>query len=737
MDKIEIGVGGMTCASCVRRVENSIAKADGVAQVAVNLATESAMVTFDPAKTGPAAFKELIKQAGYQPYDIVEDNLDADRLRREEELRAARVKFASAAILTAPVMILSMRHMLGLGGAVPHAAANMLLFAFTTPVMFWAGRQFMSGAVKAAKQKTSDMNTLIAAGTLAAYLFSTVSAFAPELVASGGEMPPVYFETAAMIITLILMGKFLEIRARGQASDAIAKLAALRPKTARIVRNGVESVVEISAVRIGDIVIVRPGETVPVDGIVTEGESSVDESFITGESVPVEKTVGDKVTGGSINRAGAVVFRVASVGSRTVLAQIIRLVREAQGSKSPAQKLADVISSYFVPAVIGVAAITFAVWYFIGPEPKFTRALVSFVSVMIIACPCALGLATPTAIMVGTGKGAESGALVKNGEALEKAAAITTIVLDKTGTITKGEPSVTSIVAAAGVSETELLSMAAAVEKRSEHPLGQAIVRFATERGIAIPEVSGFKTITGAGVEGKVDGAAALVGSAKIMATREVDISALAKATESITSRGATPLYAARDGAILGVIGAEDTLKPESAPAIAKLRKMGLDVVMITGDHPATAFAIGSEAGIDSIMADMGPAGKADEVARFRAEGRIVAMVGDGINDAPALAAADVGFAMGHGTDIAMEAGGITLMSGNLGGVVTAIELGRATLRIIHQNLFWAFAYNVILIPVAAGALYPIWGVTLNPMLAAAAMALSSVTVVSNSLRLR
>jgi len=737
MKKTEIGVAGMTCAACVRRVENNIRKGPGVAEVTVNLATESAMISYDEARTGVESLKGLVTEAGYEPYDIEEENADADKQRRGLELKKAATRFVISALLTAPVMIISMRHMPGFEWHMDDGSAGLILFALTTPVMFWAGLPFMNGAIKAAKQKTSDMNTLIAVGTLAAYVFSTVSLFAPSLVATEGETPPVYFETAAMIITLILMGKFLEIRARGRASDAISRLAALRPKTAHVMRDGTEIELEIAKVRVGDLVIVRPGETIPVDGIVAEGSSSVDESMVTGESIPVEKEAGGKVIGGSVNKAGALVSRVTSIGSRTVLSQIIRLVREAQGSKSPAQKLADTISSYFVPAVIGVALLTFAVWYFFGPEPKFTRALVSFVSVMIIACPCALGLATPTAIMVGTGKGAEFGAIIKNGEALEKAAALTTIVLDKTGTLTKGEPAVTIVSPAEGITESELLSLAAAVEKRSEHPLAQAIVKAAMERNLLIPDVKEFKSITGAGVEGKVDGAVVIVGSAKIMAGRDVELSLLAELTESITSRGATPLYVAKNGVVLGVIGAEDTLKPESREAVARLQNMGLEVVMITGDHPATAYAISADAGILKAMADMGPAGKTDEVARFQTEGYIVGMVGDGINDAPALAKADVGFAMGHGTDIAMEAGDITLITGNLNSVANAIALGEATLNTIHQNLFWAFAYNTLLIPVAAGVLYPFWGITLNPMFAAAAMAISSVTVVTNSLRLK
>jgi Cu+-exporting ATPase len=739
MEKKEIGVAGMTCASCVRRVETFIKKGPGVREVTVNLATESATVTYDESLIGEEALKKLVKESGYEPYDVtMDEDGGADRERREKELDAVFSRFWFSAALTIPLMFIAMR-----GMAHTHAfsmsagKSAFLMFLLSTPVIFWGGAQFMSGAMKAAKQRSSDMNTLIAVGTLSAYVFSVVSAFAPKLVSTGGEAPPVYFETAAMIITLILMGKYLEALAKGRASEAITRLASLRPRTARIIRDGVEAEVSASSLRVGDMVVVRPGESVPVDGVIVDGETSVDEAMITGESVPVEKGPGAKVTGGSVNMAGAFVFKATSVGSRTVLSRIIRLVRDAQGSKAPAQRMADTIASYFVPAVFVAAAISFAGWMIFGPEPAFTRAMVAFISTLIIACPCALGLATPTAIMVGTGKGAELGVLIKNGEALETAARIGVVVLDKTGTVTKGEPAVTSVTTVDGFGEMDALILAAAVERRSEHPLAKAIVNAAEATGVAVPEVTGFKTMTGFGVTGSVNGSLIVVGSGKIMTEKGVDVTELSKAADGIMEQGATPLYLARDGSAIAVIGVADAIKPGSKNAVAKLRDMGFSVIMITGDNPKAANAIALEAGIAETLAGVAPEGKAEEVAKLKAQGRVVAMVGDGINDAPALAKADVSFAMGGGTDIAMEAGDITLMSGDLKGVVIAVELGRATLRVIKQNLFWAFFYNVTLIPVAGGVLYPLFGITLNPMMAAFAMAFSSVTVVANSLRLK
>ncbi len=737
MEKVEIGISGMTCAACVRRVENSIKKGDGISGATVNLATESATIEYDPGIAKVDYVKSLITKSGYTPYDIVEDAGEADRERREEHLRLAIRKFVISAVLTAPVMILAMGDMVGLHIPVSKTFANILMFAFTTPVLFWAGIGFMTGAVKAAKQKTSDMNTLIAIGTLAAYFYSVVATFMPSLITVDGMEPPVYFESAATIVTLILMGKYLETKAKGRASDAIAKLMNLTPKMAIVLVDGVEKETPVSDVRIGDIIMIRPGESIPVDGEIIEGESAIDESMITGESIPADKSVGMRVIGGSINKTGSFTFTAKSVGSQTVLAQIVRLVRSAQGSKAPAQKMADLIASYFVPIVILIALATFFVWYGFGPEPKFTRALVSFVAVMIIACPCALGLATPTAIMVGTGKGADNGVLVKNGEALEKAAKINAIILDKTGTITTGEPVVTHMIMVDYITREEAISIAAAVEKRSEHPLGKAIVRWAEQKSISIPSAREFESITGAGVKAKVNQWSAMVGSARIMTENSLDISEFEEPVEVIKKRGATPLYLSVDGRVAGVFSVEDSVKPGARMAIEKFNEIGMEVYMLTGDNLATAQSIARQVGIKNVMAEVRPEEKSRKVEELQSKGLVVAMVGDGVNDAPALAIADVGFAIGAGTDIAMESSDITLMTGNLSGVVTAIRLGHATLRTIKQNLFWAFAYNTLLIPVAAGILYPVWGITLNPMFAGAAMAISSVTVVTNSLRLK
>ncbi|VAX16705.1 Lead, cadmium, zinc and mercury transporting ATPase; Copper-translocating P-type ATPase [hydrothermal vent metagenome] len=736
-EKIEIGVGGMTCASCVRRVENFVAQSEGVTTANVNLATESASITYDPKLVDYEKLKTIVAESGYKPYDIFGEDSGAEMKRREAEYKASLRKFVTSALMTVPIMILSMQDKFGFSLGLGARPEKMSLFLLTSIVLFWMGSGFMTGAVKAFKARSADMNTLIAVGTLTAYGYSTVSLFAPRLIAVGGGEPPLYFETSAMIITLILMGKYLEARAKGKASDAISKLMSLAPKTARVVRDGAEMEVEVKSVQVGDLVIVRPGESIPVDGEVTEGESAVDEAMMTGESIPVDKKTGDRVIGGTINRTGSFTFRATQVGSATTLSKIVRLVREAQGSKAPAQKLADLIASYFVPVVMIIAVITFVVWYDFGPEPAFTLALVNFVAVMIIACPCALGLATPTAIMVGAAKGAESGALIKNGEALEKSAGITAIILDKTGTITTGEPEVASVFTTDGVTEKDLISTAATAEKRSEHPLGEAVVRYATERGLSIPNPDDFASATGSGVTATVGGAKVFVGSEKYMKENGLDISPARNEPDRIAGEGMTPLFVAREGAVIGVMGVSDKVKDGAKEAVARFKNMGLDVVMVTGDHPATAKAIASEVGIERVVSGARPEEKAEEARRLKAKGEVVAMVGDGINDAPALAAADVGFAIGAGTDIAIESSDITLMTGNLNGVVTAIRLGKATLRVIKQNLFWAFAYNTLLIPVAAGVLYPVWGVTLNPMLAALAMAFSSVTVVSNSLRLK
>jgi Cu+-exporting ATPase len=639
------------------------------------------------------------------------------------------------------------------GGWAPSFLGNKyLLWALATPVQFWAGWQFYKGLWGGLKHKTANMNTLIAVGTSAAYFYSVVAILFPGFFAAGGRSAHVYFDTAAIIIALILLGRFLEARAKGRTSEAIKKLMGLQAKTARVVRGGEEVDIPVEEVQVDDIVVVRPGEKIPVDGAVIEGYSSVDESMITGESIPVEKKAGDNAIGSTINKTGSFRFKATKVGKETALAQIIKLVEEAQGSKAPIQRLADLISAYFVPAVIGVATVTFVLWYFFGPVPALTFALLNFVAVLIIACPCALGLATPTAIMVGTGKGAENGVLIRSAEALERAHKIKTIILDKTGTLTQGQPIVTDVVAAAGQDEGELLALAASAEQGSEHPLGEAIVNGAKEKGLSLSVATEFNAIPGHGIESRINGHKVLLGNLKLMQERGLHLNGLERKAVQLSEEGKTPMFVSIDGKASGIIAVADTLKPNSKETVARLHSLGLEVVMLTGDNKRTAEAIAKQVGIDRVLAEVLPEHKASEVKRLQKEGKVVAMVGDGINDAPALAQADIGIAIGTGTDVAMEAADITLMSGDLRGLVTAISLSKRTMRTIKQNLFWAFAYNTALIPVAAGVLYFIFGQTgtpeglrfffgdygfLNPVLAALAMASSSVTVVSNSLRLR
>ena len=738
MEKLEIGVAGMTCAACVRRVETALKGGDGVEEAAVNLATDSATVTFDPAKSDIDKIEKLIDAVGYKPYEIaLEAKGDPDRERREKELAEATRLLIISVLLTAPLMILAMRSALGIFTSLSTLTANIIMLLLTTPVMFWTGSQFFTGAIKATKAKTSDMNTLIAVGTLSAYSYSVVATFFPDTIKTGSTTPPVYFETAAMIITLILAGKFLEARAKGKTSEAISRLMGLRPNRALVIRNGEEIDTLIADVRVGDVVIVRPGETIPVDGEIVEGSSVINESMITGEPMPIEKEPGDKVVGGTVNGSGSFSFTATSVGSKTVLAQIIRMVRDAQGSKTKSQLLADLVASYFVPAVIVIAIITFIIWYQFGPEPAFVRALVAFVSVMIIACPCALGLATPTAIMVGTGKAAQVGVLAKNGEALEKAATLDTIIVDKTGTVTTGAPSVTDLMTIWDGSEDEMIAIAASVEKRSEHPLAEAVVAEAKKRGLELKKITSFTALSGFGVKAMIDDEEVIIGSERIMKNEHIDVAPFGGGGAPLGTETATIVFVAKNKTMIGIMAIEDTIRTTSADAVKKFKSMGLEVIMITGDRSDPAVTVAKKVGIKRVLAEVPPGEKANEVKKIQQTGKKVAMVGDGINDAPALAAADVGFAISSGADIAMESSDITLMSNNLEGVVTAIALGKATLRTIKQNLFWAFFYNAALIPVAAGILYPMWGITLNPMMAAAAMSISSFTVVSNSLRLR
>jgi Cu+-exporting ATPase len=616
--------------------------------------------------------------------------------------------------------------------------------ALATPVQLWAARPFYAGAWRALRHGAADMNTLVVVGTSAAYLYSVATILFPTFfqaagLGAGGEELPLYFDTAAAIITLILAGRYLEARARSSTSDAMRRLIGLAPRTARVLRDSRELEVPIASVVVGDVIRVRPGEKIAVDGVVVDGRSAVDESMVTGESIPVAKAAGDEVVGATVNTTGTLSVRATRVGRDTVLAQIIRLVSEAQGSRAPIQRLADAVTGVFVPVVIGLAALTFVVWLVAGPEPAFNLALLNTVSVLIIACPCALGLATPTSIMVGTGKGAEAGILFRNAEALERLGGVQTVVLDKTGTLTEGRPRVTDVVRVAGApDEDRLLRLAAAAELGSEHALGDALVRYVRdERGLGLPPVDGFEATPGEGVGATVDGVAVHIGRAGFLEAAGIDPRPLVEAAESLASQGRSPVFVAIDGRAVAAIGIADTLRPGSADAVAGLHRLGLDIVMLTGDNRQTAEAIARAAGITTVIADVRPDGKAAAIRSLQAGGRTVAMVGDGINDAPALAAADVGIAMGTGTDVAMESAGVTLMRPDLRAIDTAVALSRATMRNIRENLFWAFAYNTILIPVAMGVLYPAFGILLDPILAAAAMALSSVTVVSNALRLR
>jgi Cu+-exporting ATPase len=756
LEIVSFPIEGMTCASCVNRITRFLSKVEGVEEANVNLASESATVRYDPAALTVADLVAAVDAAGYvarveqaTAADHETDVAEAAEARSERDEAAARHvrdlrrRLLLAALLTLPVLGGLAR--MTVAPSLPAFLSNPLFqLALATPVQFWAGWPFYTGAFKALRHKATDMNTLIAVGTSAAYGYSVATILAPDFfraagLGMGGSGLPMYFDTSAAIITLILMGRFLEARARSHTSDAIRRLINLAPRTARVIRDAVEIDVAVAEVRIGELVRVRPGETIAVDGVVTQGASGVDESMITGESLPVAKREDDLVVGGTLNTTGTLTFRATRIGADTVLARIIRLVSEAQGSRAPIQRLADVVTGYFVPAVLGLAALTFVIWFAVGPAPAFNLALLNTVAVLIIACPCALGLATPTSIMVGTGKGAEAGVLFRNAEALERLGSVKAVVLDKTGTLTEGKPRVTDVVLAAGApTEGDLLALVAAAERASEHPLADAIVRDAIEnRRLVLPEATTFESVAGGGVAATVTGRRILVGRPGYLESHGVDVSTLIASADALAADGKTPVFAAIDGRAAAVIAIADTLKPGSAVAVAELHRLGIAVAMLTGDNRRTAEAIGRSVGIDRVVADVRPDGKSAAVRALQAEGAVVAMVGDGVNDAPALASADVGVAMGTGTDVAMESAGVTLMSGDLRGLVAAIALSRATMRNIRQNLFWAFAYNVILIPVAMGALYPITGTLLDPIFAAGAMALSSVTVVSNALRLR
>jgi len=738
----EVSVQGMHCAACVSRVERVLGKAPGVLAAEVSLATESARLQFVPGLLDRGALEAVMDAAGYGLRDDqgegFEEALRRREREREEEYRSLLRRFWVGVGLGTPVALIGHAHLVpGLGAMDP--GIMRILWAIsgvlTLPIMAYVGRRFFTGAWSAFRHREATMDNLVALGTGSAWVYSTVAVLFPGLFPEGTAHP--FYEATAVVITLVMLGQALEARAKGRTSQALRRLMDLRPRTASVVRSGEEVEVPAEQVQVGDLVVVRPGERIPVDGEVAEGRSAVDESMVTGESLPVEKAAGDPVVAGTLNRAGSFRFRANRVGKDTVLAHIVEMVRSAQGSKPAIQRTVDTVASYFVPAVMIVAVLTFALWYTFGPEPRINFAAVVSVAVLVIACPCALGLATPISIMVSVGKAAEVGILVRDGQALQVARQVDTVVLDKTGTVTQGRPAVTALQPAEGISETDLLSCAAAAEEGAEHPLAEAGVESARARGVEWNRASDFQATPGRGVFATVEGVVITVGSPAFLEDTGIGPATFEEAVNGITAEGRTPVLVARDGRYLGAVAISDPVKEESGPVVAELLRMGLDVVMLTGDHPETAAAIGRAIGVDDIQAQVLPQEKAEHVRALQARGRVVAMVGDGINDAPALAQADVGVAMGTGTDVAMETGDMVLMGGSLSGLVHALELSRATSRNIRQNLFGAFIYNTLGIPIAAGVLYPLLGILLSPVLAGAAMAFSSVTVVTNANRLR
>jgi P-type Cu+ transporter len=773
VESVTVAVEGLRYAPDMAPLEAALAAVPGVQEAVANRATDEVRVSYVPGLVSVARLEHAVAEAGFV---VAAPTAEADPVERERQRRAAEVRrLAARAAVAGAVAVIAMvgsMPLMGGGGTgtadlltrllepLHHSLAYALpplfmlsaqtirvgLFLITLPVVFWAGAHFYVAAWRGIRHRSADMNTLIGVGTGAAMLYSTVATFLPGVFTGAGLPVDVYFEAVSMIVALILVGRLLEARAKGRTSSAIGRLLGLRARTARVLREGVEREVAVEDVQVGDFVTVRPGEKVPVDGVVRSGRSAVDESMLTGEPVPVTKAEGDAVTGATINTTGAFVFEARRVGRDTALAQIVRLVEEAQGSRAPVQRLADRIAGVFVPVVVSVAILAFVVWFDFGPSPALVWATVSFVTVLIIACPCALGLATPTAIMVGTGRGAERGVLIKGGEVLEATARLDTVILDKTGTVTEGRPEVVDVLVPSGPAAAErpdeaeltaVLAVAASVEHLSEHALGAAIVRAATERGVALDAATDFEAFEGRGATALVGRRRIAVGSAAFLIQLGVDIGPFTDAVEALAARARTPVLVSADGRPLALIGLADPIKESSVRAVRTLRRMGLEVLLVTGDVRKVALAVAGETGIDVVESGMLPAGKVQIVRRLQEAGKRVAMVGDGINDAPALAAADVGIAIGTGADVAIEAADITLLSGDLRGVVTALELARATMRTIRQNLFWALAYNVVGIPLAAGALYPFTGVLLSPVFASAAMAFSSVAVVTNSLRLR
>lgn len=744
METTTLKLRGMSCAACANSIENAMRSVPGVSDCAVNFGAEQATVTYDPKQTNLRAIQTAVDEAGYTAAAIEHDTLteanDEEKAVRQAENRELTRKVWVGGIISVILLLGSLPAMLGLSiSYIPGWLHNVWLQAIlTAPVQFWCGKTFYVNAWKALKRHSATMDTLISLGTLAAYFYSLWVTIDPSFLTAQGIMPSVYYEVSAIVVTLILLGRLFENRARGQTSAAIRQLIGLQAKTARVIRDGQERDIPIAEVALGDVLLVRPGEKVPVDGEIIDGSSTVDESMVTGESAPVKKQVGNEVIGATINKTGSFRFRATRIGKDTFLAQIVKLVQQAQGSKAPIQRLTDQVTGWFVPVVIAVAIATFILWY--NLMGNVTLALITTVGVLIIACPCALGLATPTSIMVGTGKGAENGILIKSAESLELAHKIRTIVLDKTGTLTRGKPTVTDFITTHGTAsgnELKLIGLAASVEQNSEHPLAEAVVQYAKSQEVPLMDVRDFEAIAGSGVQGTVADRCVQIGTRRWLAELGMDTGALECHWERLEYLGKTVIWIAIDGEIEGMMGIADALKPSSASAIRALQRLGLEVVMLTGDNHRTAEVIAREVGIQRVFAEVRPDQKAAKVVEIQQEGKLVAMVGDGINDAPALAQADVGIAIGTGTDVAIAASDITLISGDLQAIVTAIELSRATIRNIRQNLFFAFIYNVAGIPIAAGILFPIFGWLLNPIIAGAAMAFSSVSVVSNALRLR
>ncbi len=738
----EFAVTGMTCASCVSHVERAVAAVPGVERVVVNLATERASVTHKLGAVTPQAIEQAIAEAGYDAH-VIEGVAPRDHVREAHDREQASLTrdLKLAALLTLPVAAVEMgRHAFmsfhhWLDHSIGETPVRIVMFLLTTAVLAGPGRRFFAKGIPSLLRGNPDMNALVALGTSAAWAYSTIATFAPALLPEGTRY--VYFEAAAVIVTLILFGRWMELKSRGRTSAAIRRLAGLQPRTADVLRDGKVVPVPIGDVVVGDLVLVRPGEKIPVDGEVTDGHSYVDQSMVTGEPIPAEKAIGASVIGATMNTTGTLTVRATKVGAATMLASIIRMVENAQASKLPIQAMVDRVTAWFVPAILAIAVLTFAVWMIFGPTPALAMALVNAVAVLIVACPCAMGLATPTSIMVATGRAAELGVLFRRGDALEAMGGVEIVAFDKTGTLTKGRPELTDCQGINGFSDAEVLRLVASLESRSEHPTARALVEGAEARKIRLSGPSAFTAHPGRGLTGTVDGRALVVGSAKFLAEQSIDVGTARDAADRLSDAGKSAVFAAIDGKVAGVIAVADTIKPTTAAALAKLKAQGLKLAMISGDSRHTAAAIGRELGIDQVIGEVLPAGKVDALKSLAMGGRKIAFVGDGINDAPALAAADVGIAVGNGTDVAIDSADIVLMSGDLGGVATAYALSRATLRNIRENLVWAFGYNAALVPVAAGILYPAFGILLSPMLASAAMGLSSVFVLTNALRLR